>query len=75
MCLVYFYQHDLYRRVIYESFQYNSICRTSLLLDHLFRFTAVHGVYMFFDYLFSPLMVKQLFPLCLEWRILLILSI
>ena len=49
--------------------------RTSLLLDHLFRFIAVHGAYMFFNYLFSPLMVKQLFPLCLEWRILLILSI
>ena len=72
MSLVYFYQHHLYRRVIYDSFQYNSIYRTSLLLDHLFRFIAVHGAYMFINCLFSPFLVKQFFPLCLGWRVLFI---
>ena len=27
------------------------------------------GTYMFFNYLFSPFLVKQLLPLCLGWRI------
>ena len=62
----------MYRRVIYDSFQYNSIYRTSLLLDHLFRFIPIHGTYMFINYLFSPFLVKQFFPLCLGWRILFI---
>ena len=42
MSLVYFYQYDLYKRVIYDSFQYNCICRASLLLDHLLQF-AISG--------------------------------